>query len=334
VPRVVLDSGAGADLAHHLDVVGRAHAQALGLKELALPLELAEALLELGLDSGHRALHALRTGDVVRGREDVDLGVLGDDLAGERMKGHEALDLVAEHLDAHGVLLVHREHLDRVSAHAEGAALEGDVVAGVLDVDEGTQQLLAIELVPHAQPHHAVDVLLRGAQTVDRRHAGDDDHIAPREQAVGGRVTQSFDLLVDGGVLLDVRIALRDVGLGLVVVVVGDEVLDRVVREQFLELGGQLGRKGLVRCQHQRGPLQLLDEPGGRGALAGAGRSEQHDVLLARRDPAHEICDGLRLVARRLERCLDGERGYLALQVGDGTRHPGTVFGGSDGPSP
>jgi len=38
------------------------------------------------------------------------------------------------------------------------------------------------------------------------------------------------------GLLLDVGVGGRDVRLGLVVVVVGDEVLDRVVREEALEL--------------------------------------------------------------------------------------------------
>ena len=51
VHRVVLDARAGADLAHHLDVVGRAHPQPLRLQQLALPLERRQLLLELGLDA-------------------------------------------------------------------------------------------------------------------------------------------------------------------------------------------------------------------------------------------------------------------------------------------
>ena len=51
VHRVVLDAGAGADLAHHLDVVGGAHPQPLGLEQLALLLEQRELLLELVLDA-------------------------------------------------------------------------------------------------------------------------------------------------------------------------------------------------------------------------------------------------------------------------------------------
>ena len=44
-----------------------------------------------------------------------------------------------------------------------------------------------------------------------------------------------------------------DVGLGLVVVVVGHEVLDRVIGQQLAELGGELGGEGLVGLEHQAG---------------------------------------------------------------------------------
>ena len=57
-------------------------------------------------------------------------------------------------------------------------------------------------------------------------------------------VAQPVDVLVDDVVLLDVRVGARDVRFGLVVVVVGDEVLDGVVREELLELGAKAARPG------------------------------------------------------------------------------------------
>ena len=42
------------------------------------------------------------------------------------------------------------------------------------------------------------------------------------------------DLLVDVGFLLDVGVGARDVGLGLIIVVVGDEVFHRVVGKEVL----------------------------------------------------------------------------------------------------
>jgi hypothetical protein len=52
-------------------------------------------------------------------------------------------------------------------------------------------------------------------------------------------------VLVDRAVLLDEQVALRDVGLGLVVVVVADEVLDRVLRKELAELAVELRREVL-----------------------------------------------------------------------------------------
>jgi len=59
-------------------------------------------------------------------------------------------------------------------------------------------------------------------------------------------VPQAVDLVVDGGVLLDVRVGRGNVSFRLVVVVVADEELDRVLREQLLELAEELPRQGLV----------------------------------------------------------------------------------------
>ena len=119
VPRVVLDAVAEADLLHHLDVEGRAHAQSLRLEKLALTIEFGEALGELGLDRADRAVNRLLTRGVVRAGEHRDGVHRSHDVAGERMQGIDRLDLVAEHLDADRELLVHGNDLDRVAPHPE-----------------------------------------------------------------------------------------------------------------------------------------------------------------------------------------------------------------------
>ena len=104
-------------------------------------------------------------------------------------------------------------------------------------------------------------------------------------------------LLVDVGVLLDVGVGPGQVGLWLVVVVVADEVLDRVVRQELLELRGELGGEGLVVGDDQRGTLYPLGGAGHREGLATAGHAHEGLVAHALLDAFDNSVYGLGLVA-------------------------------------
>ena len=88
-----------------------------------------------------------------------------------------------------------------------------------------------------------------------------------------------------------------DIGLRLVVVVVGDKVLHGVFREELPELLAQLGGQRLVVGQHQRGALHLLDDLGHGVGLAGAGDALEHLFPQAQIHALGQLFDGLRLVA-------------------------------------
>ena len=182
--------------------------------------------------------------DVVRRGIDVELVALGEHLAGERVDLGDLLDLVAEELDAHHEVVVRRLELERVAAHAEAGARQGGVVALVLQVDQLAQHAVAPVAPADAQPRDGRAVVDRRAEAVDARDAGDDDRVAPLEQRSRRRVAQLVDLVVARRVLLDVRVRARQVRLGLVVVEVRDEVLDRVVREELAELASTAARQG------------------------------------------------------------------------------------------
>ncbi len=109
---------------------------------------------------------------------------------------------------------------------------------------------------------------------------GDDDDVVALQQRARGGVAHAVDLLVHRRFLLDVGVGARHVGFGLVVVVVGDEVLDRVVGEEALELAVELGRQRLVGRQDQRRALGALDHLRHGEGLARAGDAEQHLVAL------------------------------------------------------
>jgi hypothetical protein len=112
-------------------------------------------------------------------------------------------------------------------------------------------------------------------------------------------VAEPVDVVVPRGVLLDVEVGLRDVRLGLVVVVVRDEVLDRVVREELAELVAELRRQRLVVRDHQCRLADLLDDPRHRRRLARARRAQERLVALAARETLGQRLDRPRLVTGR-----------------------------------
>ena len=124
---------------------------------------------------------------------------------------------------------------------------------------------------------HAV-VVDRIADAVDAGHGRHDHRVLALEQRLGRRQPHLLDVLVDARVLLDVEVARGDVGLGLVVVVVRDEVLDRVLGEELAELRVELRRERLVRREHERGPTDARDHVRHRVGLARAGHAEQRLV--------------------------------------------------------
>ena len=296
-PRVVLDAVAVAELAHHLHVVLGALAQAVGLEHLARRLELGESLAQLAGDLLDRTLDRRRRRHVVRRRVDDELVGHPVDLAGQRIEVRDRLDLVAEQRHAIGGLAVRRLHLDDVAASPEARAIEQHVVAAVLDVDEAAEDLLARVLLPHAQADELLLVLGRRAETVDARDGGDDHDIAAGQERRRRGVPQPVDVVVDRRVLLDVRVRGREVRLGLVVVVVRDEVLDRVLGEELAELVAQLRCEGLVVRDHERRALEARDHVRDGERLAGAGRPEERREAISSLDARYELIDRLGLIA-------------------------------------
>ena len=136
------------------------------------------------------------------------------------------------------------------------------------------------------------------ADAVEAGDGGYDDDVAPAaHQGAGGTDPELVDLLVDAQVLFNIGVRRRDVGLGLIVVVVGDEVFDGVAGEEGFHLAVELGREGLVVAEDEGGALEALDDVGHRKGLAGAGYAEERDVADAASQGVTETVYGLGLVA-------------------------------------
>ena len=198
------------------------------------------------------------------------------DATGQWIEQLQRFDLVVEQFDPNGHFAVLcREDVDRVPAYPERAPGKLHVVALVLHADQLGYHVALPHPVTGSQRHDHLVVRLRLTDAVNGRDRRDDNHIAPLENALGARQAHLFDVLVDRRVLLDEQVALRDIGLGLVVVVIADEILHRIVREELPELAVKLGCQGLVGGEHNGRATQAGDHIGHRERLARAGHAQK-----------------------------------------------------------
>ena len=167
-------------------------------------------------------------------RIDHHLVPFGQDLTRQRINLRDALHLVAEELHPKDGLLAGRLYLDRVPSDTELGATECGVVALVLKVNEVAQDRIAAVLSRLAYAQDRCAVVHRCAKTVDAADRGDDDRVPSLKERLRRRVSQLINLVVTAGILLNIGIGAWKVRLWLVVVEVGDEVLNRVLWEELL----------------------------------------------------------------------------------------------------
>ena len=162
---------------------------------------------------------------------------------------------------------------------------------------------------------HHLQVGLRVAQAVDGGYRSDDDRVAALQQRLRGGKAHLLDVGIDGCVLFDVGVGRRHVRFGLVVIVVGDEILHGVAREELSKLAVELRRERLVGRQHQRGTLHFGDHVGHREGLARAGNAQQRLMRQAGLQTVDEAGNGGGLIASRAI-----VRDHL--EIGDGLHGP------------
>ncbi len=97
---------------------------------------------------------------------------------------------------------------------------------------------------------------------------------------------------------------MRNIGLGLIVIVIGDEILDGVVGKESLELTIELRREGLVGRDDERGPLHPVYHVGHRKGFARSGNPEQCLLADAVEQAGGEFLDCLGLVPGRFHVAL------------------------------
>ena len=156
---------------------------------------------------------------------------------------------------------------------------------------------MAAQLHSGAHTDHHAFVFAGVAHGINAADAGDDNHVLAFTHRGGGAVTQAVDLFIDGSVLLDVGIAGGDIGLGLVIIVVGDEILHRAVRKKGPQFAAELGGQRFVVGQNQRGLLHPFDDGSHGEGLAAAGHTQQHLIFFALQNAPGQAVDGGGLIA-------------------------------------
>ena len=297
--RVILDPRATARRGDHLQIEIGALLQPLRLKQLALGDQFLQPFCQLEFDRLHRLFQRRPRRDVVRIGVDADIIEARDLFAGQRIELDDLLDIVAEERHApRGIVIMRREDFERIAAHAEIAALERGIVTLVLQRDELAHDLALIDHLALLEVEDHRRIGLDRADTVEARYRRHDDHIIAFEQRARRRVPHPVDRFVGRAFLLDIGVAARDIGFGLIVIVIADEIFDRVIGEERLHLAVELRREDLVGRQDQRRPLHRLDHLGHGEGLARSGDAEQHLIALPRLGLRDQLGNRGRLVAR------------------------------------
>ncbi len=153
-----------------------------------------------------------------------------------------ALDRIAEKLDAVTFFVFIRgNHIDNIATHAEGPALELDIVPRIVDFRKRAKQIVSLYFLPNLHAQHLPRVFIRRANAINAAHRCDDNNIAAPIQERARRLeAQPVYFIVDGEIFLDKRICRWNVRFGLIIIVIGNKKLDGIIRKKLLELAEEL----------------------------------------------------------------------------------------------
>ena len=113
-------------------------------------------------------------------------------------------------------------------------------------------------------------------------------------------MAQTVDLVVYGRVLFYIQILPGDIRLGLVVIVIGNEIFHCVFGKKFTEFRAKLGSKCLVMRQNECGTVTFCDDIRHRKGLTRACDTNKRLRTVTAKNALGKSFDRFRLVTRRL----------------------------------
>ena len=300
VTAVVLYSGTMSQLANHFYIVGHAFVQTLCFKLFPLTLKERNLRSKVLLN-----LHDCPVLSILRGHKEIGriyLVAIIELNAYKQLsiKLFDALYFIIPESDSEQEIAVGKGNIHRVAFHPVFPSGQTYIVADIKQLVQATQQLVSVELLTHVKFEQTLVESRRIAHSIDAGNAANhDDILPPRKQSACSREPHLIDFLVDGQVLLDVRISRRHVGLRLIVVVVADVVLHSIVREELLHLAVELSGKRLVVREDEGRAVDVTDDVSDGERLSAARNAQKRLSLNALSDAIRQLLNGFGLVSRR-----------------------------------
>ncbi|OPX86898.1 MAG: hypothetical protein A4E52_01470 [Pelotomaculum sp. PtaB.Bin013] len=250
MPRIVFNPAAEPHLPHHFKIVVGALLQTLRFKQFFFRAQLGQPLFQLSFYGYDSPVHPLPGGGVVACRKDRHVLTLPDYFPGQHIELEHLFHFVTEKIHPDCLFRGgHRENLQHVAPHPELPPDKINIVALVLDAYQFAQDSVPVIALPLAQGENQRAVLLGITQAVNTGNTGHDNHVPPLKESASGRVAQFIYFFIDGRVLLNVSIGMRNICFRLVVVIIADKILHRVVGKELFKLPAKLGSQCLVRRQ-------------------------------------------------------------------------------------
>src|SRR5208283_394890 len=309
VPGVVFNSVAKADFDQHFEIKTGPFLDALCLQKLALTVEELESLGQFLFYVFYCAFERIRGGDIMGPGVNVCPVHAPQSPAGQRVDFLYRIDFVSKKLYTYRpVFLVGWKDLDYVPPHAENTTMKIVVVSFILDIHELAQDLFSGDLLPDFELQQHLLVFFGRAQAVYARYARHDDDVPALQQGAGRRMAHFVNGFVNGRVFCDICVALRDIGFGLVIIVIRDEILYCIFREKRSELTVELCRERFIGCYDEGRPLDLLNYVSHSEGLARPCYAQQGLFVHSSHYVRRKLLNGLWLVPGWLKLASQPER--------------------------
>ncbi len=112
-------------------------------------------------------------------------------------------------------------------------------------------------------------------------------------------MTHLINCIINRRVLFYIAVRLRDIGFGLVVVIVGDKILNSIFGKKLLEFTEKLRCQGFIGRDYQGWSLNLLNYICDCERFTGTGHTEQNLAFKAVFHAFYQLADGLGLISGR-----------------------------------